>query len=433
MKEIVNVFVGQAGVQLGSAVWELYCLEHGVMPNGIHAAGGGGRGITTMFCPISNGQMVPRAVFVDLEPTPIDEIRTGAYRRLFNSEYMLTGKEDAASNFARGYYSVGNELSQICLDRIRRAAEACERPQGFFFFRSFGGGTGSGFQANVLDKMRRDYGKISILEFGVYPSPRVSCLIVEPYNAVLTTHSTLNNMDVSFLFDNEALYDICARNLDVNSPTYTNLNRLMAQVTSAITASIRFEGSLNVDLIEFQTNLVPYPRIHFPLVTYAPILPTNKAAYENVTTSSLVSSCFEPANQMIRCDPRQGKYMACCLLFRGDVSPNDVNESVARMKSYKTIQFVDFSPTGFKVGINYMPPAYVPGGDLARTTRALAMLSNTSAITPAWSRLNSKFALMFRKRAFVHHYVGEGMEESEFTEAQEDLKALEQDYSGTVQ
>lgn len=70
-QEIVNVFVGQAGVQLGSAVWELYCLEHGVMPNGIHAAGGGGRGITTMFCPISNGQMVPRAVFVDLEPTPI--------------------------------------------------------------------------------------------------------------------------------------------------------------------------------------------------------------------------------------------------------------------------------------------------------------------------------------------------------------------------
>jgi hypothetical protein len=63
------------------------------------------------------------------------------------------------------------------------------------------------------------------------------------------------------MVDNEAIYDICRRNLDIERPSYTNLNRLISQIVSSITASLRFDGALNVDLTEFQTNLVPYPRI----------------------------------------------------------------------------------------------------------------------------------------------------------------------------
>lgn len=71
------------------------------------------------------------------------------------------------------------------------------------------------------------------------------------------------------MVDNEAIYSLARNKLGTVSPGYTNLNRIIAQVVSSITASLRFDGSLNVDLNEFQTNLVPFPRIHFPLASYA--------------------------------------------------------------------------------------------------------------------------------------------------------------------
>lgn len=92
-------------------------------------------------------------------------------------------------------------------------------------------------------------------------------------------------------------------------PTYTNLNRLVAQVISSLTASLRFDGALNVDVTEFQTNLVPYPRIHFVLSSYAPIISAEKAYHEQLSVAEITNAAFEPASMMVKCDPRHGKYM----------------------------------------------------------------------------------------------------------------------------
>ncbi|GFG31947.1 hypothetical protein Cfor_01859 [Coptotermes formosanus] len=399
VRECISIHIGQAGVQMGNACWELYCLEHGIHPDGQMPSdktiGYGDDSFNTFFSETGTGKHVPRAVFVDLEPTVVDEVRTGTYRHLFHPEQLITGKEDAANNYARGHYTIGKECIDLTLDRIRKMSDQCNGLQGFLIFHSFGGGTGSGFASLLMERLSVDYPKKSKLTFSIYPAPQVSTAVVEPYNAILYTHPTLEHCEVAFIVDNQAIYEICRRNLNIDRPTYTNLNRLIGQIVSSITASLRFDGALNVDLTEFQTNLVPYPRIHFPLATYAPVLSAEKVGHEQVTVAEITKACFEPQNQMVHL---QLLHLLVC-------------DSVVNT-----------------VGINYQPPTVVPGGDLAKVERAVCCLCNTTAIMDAWMRIDHKFDLMFAKRAFVHWYVGEGMEEGEFSEAREDLAALELDY-----
>jgi tubulin alpha len=200
-----------------------------------------------------------------------------------------------------------------------------------------------------------------------------------------------------------------------------------------MTASLRFDGVSKVDFRELQTNLVPFPRIHFPMCSYAPMIGTDAANHEDLTVAKITSASFEADNFMIRCDPRFAKYIACTLLYRGDVPPRDVSAAIERVKTARGVTFVDYSPTGFKVGISYEPPTAVPGGDLAKVPRALCMLANCTAIAEVWMRLGGAFDRLYSKRAFCHWYVGEGMELGEFQEARSHLELLEHEYDSIAE
>jgi tubulin alpha len=209
--------------------------------------------------------------------------------------------------------------------------------QGFLIVHSFGGGTGAGFGSLLLERLSVDYGKKSKLEFTVYPDPQVSTAVVEPYNSILATQAMIDHSDCAFMVHTDALYDLCRRALDIERPAYTNLNRLIGQVVSSLTASLRFDGALNVDFTEFQTNLVPYARIHFPICSHAPVISAEKGCHEQLPVGEATRPLFDPANVMVKCDPRHGKYMACTLLYRGDAVPKDVGGAVATIKTKRTI------------------------------------------------------------------------------------------------
>ncbi|KAH9414519.1 hypothetical protein DERP_008714 [Dermatophagoides pteronyssinus] len=451
MRECITLLIGQAGIQIGETFWDIIRAEHGIESDGHldqqHKNRNENEILATMFNETSrNGYYVPRTVMVDNDPSVIDQIVSGPKgKNLFSSRMTVTGKEDAANNFSRGFYTLSSKLLSPTIDIIRKSVELCDSFQGFLMFNSFGGGTGSGFSARLIDQLETQFNhcdhRQQRLEFNVFPSPKLSTAIVEPYNALFRTHHSLIRSNLMFLFDNEACYDICQRQLNLDRVHYSHINQLISLVASSVTSSTRFGGPLNVDLAEFETNLVPYPRIHFPSASYAPISNPCCQPYDQ-SIKTLTQFCFESKNRMIKYNSsatlhqskqqqqqskqENGKYITSCLLYRGDCQPKEINQAMIDLKRQEN--FVNWSPTGMKCGIASEPPKMLD--DIGQTNRSVCLLSNHTGMIECWRLLCRKFDLMYNKRAFVHWYVSEGMEETEFQEAREDLECLIEDYMG---
>jgi len=244
-----------------------------------------------------------------------------------------------------------------------------------------------------MSKIREEYPDRITCSYSVIPSPKVSDIVVEPYNALLSLHQLVDNVNEVMCIDNEALYDICLRTLKLKSPGYDELNVLVSNVMSGTTCSLRFPGQLNSDLRKLAVNLIPFPRMHFFMVSYAPLHASSSSSYRAASVAEITQQMFDPKLVMAACDPTSGRYLTASAIYRGKISTKEVDDHLLKIQSKNSGSFVEWIPNNIKSSVCNI----APGDEQIAGT----FIGNNTSIQTIFARVAKQFSSMFKKKSFL--------------------------------
>ena len=325
--ECICIHIGQAGCQIGQDTWTLFCKEHCVEPNGKRSlemlqksfVDPDDTSYNSFFSETHAGQHVPRAIFVDTDPSTRNEILSES-PDLFHPENVLGYKQDCKNNFFEGRFMASHlKVKEDVLDRVRLQVDLCSNLQGFFVFHAFGGGTGSGIGCEILHDLHEAFDKKVIFQPIVFPSRQFASSMVEPYNCIFSTFYTRDVVDVTMMLDNQAVYQMVESKQCIKNPDFHHVNRLIAQTISACTTSLRFEAQLSAKMTEIVTNLVPSKEFRYPVLSLAPIRGKDQENHETFSPQEIVTELFETSSVLSDVSHlKSNRYLAAVILLRGN-------------------------------------------------------------------------------------------------------------------
>jgi len=441
MRDILVIHVGQCGIQVGADFWRQIMYEDGLTADGIpkdQVNDNVHHGI--FFDETSNLSYSPRALFIDGDNHVVEEaLSKPCLKNVISPESMITYNQSSSGVYSRAKFMIAKAISHSIMHGLRRTIERTDYLDSIYSFSSISGGCGSGLMTFVNNLIKDVVPNIYNYHHAVLPSQNLDTGTLAPYNAILHLNDCRASVDLRCIYNNESLYNILDPIMPakMKSVHYDDMNYLISLVPSHITRGIRsHSGKVTVNLDSsdhLMNNLVPFPQLN--MVSTA-IVPLRKRACKTMSTLvSVTSEAFLNHQEMCNIELYNGKYMACCLHYCGDVNVKECHDVVADVRTEFQIPFVEWIPTGFKITMDPEPTVHPLHKDYLNSSNlTLLKISNHTGIQSALSHIVDKYSVLLQNRAYVWWYISEGMEEGEFDEAKEnvlhDLAAAQEVHGG---
>ena len=302
---------------------------------------------------------------------------------------------------------------------------------------SIAGGTGSGLGSFILEDLSDHWPKKLVQTYSVFPA-NSKCgggdnVVVQAYNSLLTLKRLTLCADSVVVLDNNAL-DRIAEDTMKNTANQEQVNKLVATVMAASTATLRYPGYMNNGLEDLIASLIPLPRTHFLMTGYTPLSMQDRAlnpvaSVRKTSVLDVITRLLNPKNNMVSVSTANGVYMSIQCILQGEVDPSEVHQSLVRLQS-RDLRFIPWGPAGCQIALSRKSP-YI---NTSHRVSGL-LLTNHTSISSLFKRILNQYKQLMGRGAFLKNYrefdpFRENLDE--FTDSEEVVESLIKDYESAA-
>lgn len=431
---VVNVQVGQAGNQVGSAFYNVlyedrqYFLSKGKSSRSEISFSDMNDGDAMLGTDIHfdtschDGTLRSRAVMIDMESKVVDSVRSKLNAEngwKFPEGQCLTRHTGSGNNWAFGYSGQGEETIEASIDAVQRETEKCDRLDGLMLMMSVAGGTGSGMGTRLTEQLRDTYEHNAIMNHVIWPYSSGE-VAVQNYNAVLTMSRLYKVSDAIIVYENDALHNMCSKLLP-NKKRNISFESINAEIAKNMAGALgpKFESPHGqTGLSALIRNLCAHPDYKALNIKTVPQMSESSrsfATYEwkgmlrNLRQMQIVNS-FAVEGMNWRATPatltnlgEHNTAISDLLILRG------LHAETAPIDQFQTPDlFVPWATDPLSV---WRHPAA-----LAKYDKSATLVSNNRAIWNPFDIVTSRAWSAFASKAFLHQYEKFGFSEDEFVE-----------------
>ncbi|CDW90712.1 tubulin beta-1 chain [Stylonychia lemnae] len=424
MKEIINIGIGNYGIQIANEFLEELCIDHDIGLDGVK------KPLSEKdqqldypniyFEELSSGKFISRSLLIDTDSTKIENVRSGKMRQLQSIDNYSCLKSGGSGNYAKARNAYEDGLIDSFQDKLRKLVEGCDKFQAFQVQYATGGGTGSGLGSKITEHLSAEYPGELVQTFNLLSNGKLQERSLETYNTVLGFNSLVQNVQSTVLFDNHSLFNLCQRQFKLPKPNIEDVNYLMTQYMTTITSAIRFPSKQINDFRKMATSTVPFPRMHFFIPSMANLAPRYTEEYEkdDMRTKDVCYRLFDARNTLLDVDFSKGRFYGYTAIFRGiNYSTVDLIQALRKNQDSNSSYFAEWLPDHHAVGVISRDLKYLPKNQGI-------LLGNSTCISQTLEKLVEDFTKLLRRKAYLTHFTEQGLDEMEFTEAESNLNDL---------